>query len=139
MVCLLTCSEFSHVDYIFDNGAAYSSLPSTGVDYNSDKNDIEQWYELEVPQKIIVENFILKQRGKPYDYMGIVGFLFNRTWQEDDKWFCSELIAAAIEYSGLPLFNKRVSRITPRDLYTHHLLKKIDNPESNGNKIPKII
>lgn len=33
------------------------------------------------------------QLGKPYDYTAIVGLGLHRDWQEDDAWFCSELVA----------------------------------------------
>lgn len=53
------------------------------------------------------------QIGKPYDKTAILGFVANRDWQEDDSWFCSELIAwAAVEY--LPFTPELMHRITPQ-------------------------
>lgn len=63
-------------------------------------------------------DFLLAQEGKPYDMTGILAFVLGRDWQEEDSWFCSELIAAALSACGwLP--NKLVvasNKITPPDL-----------------------
>ena len=126
IVRFFTRSEYSHVDYIFDTGEAYSSLPHTGVNYNTDSNDVEVMCEVEVESKKLVENFLLSQQGKPYDLTAIFGFIFSRDWQEKDQWFCSELIAAAIQNgSSKPLYNTRLNRITPRDLFIHPSVKEI--------------
>jgi len=58
------------------------------------------------------------QIGKPYDYAAIVGLGLHRDWQEDDSWFCSELIAWAAEQAHSPLFrSESVRRITPEHLW----------------------
>ena len=57
------------------------------------------------------------QIGKPYDWAGVLGFGFRRRWQDDDAWFCSELVAWAFAEAGTPLFRTEHWRITPRDLY----------------------
>jgi uncharacterized protein YycO len=46
------------------------------------------------------------QIGKSYDFLGAFGLGLSpgRRWQEDDKWFCHELCAAAIQHSGRELF-----------------------------------
>ena len=119
-----TFSKFSHVDYIFDNGAAYSSLPSTGVGFNSDRNDYVEYYEVEVNDKKKIENFLLKQKGKGYDWTAIFGFIVGRDWQEDTDWFCFELIAAAIE-QDTKLFDQPLNRITANDLTNHPKIVKL--------------
>ena len=57
------------------------------------------------------------QIGKPYDWAGVLGFGFRRRWQDDDAWFCSELVAWAFAEAGTPLFREHAWRITPRDIY----------------------
>lgn len=41
----------------------------------------------------------------------------RRRWQDNDAWFCSELVAWAFEAGGRSLFREHAWRITPRDLY----------------------
>ena len=57
------------------------------------------------------------QIGKPYDWAGVLGFGFRRRWQDDDAWFCSELVAWAFAEAGTPLFRVEAHRITPQDLF----------------------
>jgi len=62
--------------------------------------------------------FLSQQLGKPYDKLAILAFAVQRDWREDGSWFCSELIAAALEKSGWftgPLSDV-ANKITPRDL-----------------------
>lgn len=57
------------------------------------------------------------QRGKPYDWGGVLGIAFRRRWHHRKRWFCSELIAWACAQAGRPLMRGETYRITPRDLY----------------------
>ncbi|CUA82081.1 MULTISPECIES: YiiX/YebB-like N1pC/P60 family cysteine hydrolase [Gulbenkiania] len=58
------------------------------------------------------------QLGKPYDYTAILGLGLHRDWQEDDAWFCSELVAWAFQQAGEPLFRPDcMRRVTPQHLY----------------------
>ena len=58
------------------------------------------------------------QLGKPYDYTAVLGIGLHRDWQEDDAWFCSELLAWAFERAGEPLFRAEVMRrVTPEHLW----------------------
>lgn len=127
LIRFFTWSKFSHIDYVFDNGSCYSAMPN-GVSFNdNDCYELIEYYELEVVNKIELEKFLYSQSGKPYDWKAIFGFIFRKNWSSDDKWFCSELIAAAVEVGGIKLFkNTTMDRITPRDLYTNPLLKKVN-------------
>lgn len=57
------------------------------------------------------------QVGKGYDWTALLGGLIHRDWQEEDKWFCSELVAWACLKAGAALINKEASRVTPQDLW----------------------
>lgn len=58
------------------------------------------------------------QIGKPYDYAGVLGLGFRRNWQDDDAWYCSELIAWAFSAASEPRFRAdAVRRITPEHLW----------------------
>ena len=58
------------------------------------------------------------QVGKPYDLTALFGLLVHRDWQEDDAWFCSELVAWAFDATGQPLFRpEAMRRITPEHLW----------------------
>lgn len=116
LVRLLTFSKYSHVDYIFEDGSAYSSLPYTGVDYNYDINDVNEYVEVRVNSREKVERFLLDQRHKAYDWKAIFGIPFGRKWNSKGSWFCSELISAALQ-NDHHLLKTKHHRITPGDLY----------------------
>ena len=68
------------------------------------------------PAEVI--NAARSQIGKPYDLTALFGLLMHRDWQEDDSWFCSELVAWAFSRGGSPLFRREVMhRITPQHLW----------------------
>lgn len=59
-------------------------------------------------------DFLQRQVGKEYDYEAILGFVFARDWRETDSWICSELIAAALEKSGVcPALYLAANKIAP--------------------------
>ena len=58
------------------------------------------------------------QVGKPYDYTAILGLGLRRDWQEEDAWFCSELVAWSFQHAGEPLFRAEcLRRVTPQHLW----------------------
>lgn len=68
------------------------------------------------PQAVIAA--AASQIGKPYDYTAILGLGLRRDWQEEDAWFCSELVAWAFQQGGSPLFRpEALYRITPQHLW----------------------
>jgi hypothetical protein len=55
----------------------------------------------------------IKQLNKSYDWLGVIGFAFNRDWQETDKWFCFELVAYCFKEAGVNLLRyNNLSRIS---------------------------
>lgn len=59
-----------------------------------------------------------RQIGKPYDWTALFGILLHRDWQEQDAWFCSELVAWAFGQAGAPLFRpEAMHRVTPQHLW----------------------
>ncbi|MDR3439891.1 hypothetical protein [Telmatospirillum sp.] len=63
-------------------------------------------------------SFLQAQIGKPYDVTAIEAFIAGRNWHDPDAWFCSELIAAALEHAGVfpyPL-SSPANRVTPASL-----------------------
>src|SRR3954452_22461143 len=46
-------------------------------------------------------DFLLDQVGKPYDESAYISGLINRDWRRADAWCCTELVARAMEVSGI--------------------------------------
>jgi hypothetical protein len=55
-----------------------------------------------------IEKFLYNQVGKKYDYLGIIDFIvpFTDNLQDQNRWFCSELISAACISAGYNIWNK---------------------------------
>lgn len=62
-------------------------------------------------------SFLNDQIGKPYDWGAIAGIIAREDWDSDTKWYCSELIEAALKYAGRDRFRKDINRITVDQSY----------------------
>jgi len=124
----------SHVDFITPDGKLLGAVPGEGVilrDENRLENDRVEIYSVKCnsfkdphtsPIKIAS-----KYIGRKYDWLGILGWTFNRDWEDDNRWFCSELVAFAFKQCGDDIINTnfKIWRITPRDLLLSPRLKRV--------------
>jgi len=119
-----TRSEFSHVaimdehdvyeasqtaNEVIKYSAGYIYKPGRVIKVIDIKSDFNQ--------TMAMRTAVLEELGKPYDYMAIVGFLVDRYWQDDRKWFCSEFTAYVLMKGGVKLNLGLLGRITPGDLW----------------------
>ena len=115
----------SHVEALLPDGRLLGSRFIGGVqarahDYDGGNFIREQYVEVETTQdqEDIFYAFLNSQIGKPFDWLAIASFVSGRDWQATDSWFCAELIASGLCYSGL--FPKELAvgftHITPRDV-----------------------
>lgn len=100
------------IEAAFPGGVVERSLE----DFCSDKSKWEI-ITIPVPDAGMVIHKARTQLGKPYDWKGILGFWFRRSWHDNDAFLCSELIAWAFDYAGFPLFRRKANRISPEHLY----------------------
>lgn len=82
------------------------------------KADASEWaiVEFDADAETVI-TAIRSQIGKPYDWAGCAGIAFHRNWQDEDAWFCSELVVWALEQGGCKLFRLKARRITPQHLW----------------------
>lgn len=60
----------------------------------------------------------ITQLGKPYDYTAVLGIGLHRDWQEDDAWYCAELVAWAFDHANEPLFRpEALRRVTQEHIF----------------------
>ena len=117
---LFTFSKWNHVAIEY-NGRVIDSTTANGVSESS-LYDFNQRYEkVEVVEvkdvnQFAAWNFAKSQLGKSYDWTAIVALPFRERWQRDNKWFCSELVAASL-FAGGRRFRVESGRVTPRDLW----------------------
>ena len=60
--------------------------------------------------------WVRSQEDKPYDVWGVWGVGFGRNWEDDSKWFCSELVCETLVKAGKE-FPGHIVSIGVRDCY----------------------
>jgi hypothetical protein len=91
---------YTHTELIFSDGWAGTSRATEGgvvlhkIDYSASDWDIVEiegdeanaraWYEA--------------HRGAKFDYLGLIGFVWSRGTNVNQRWFCSESVAAALGF-----------------------------------------
>ncbi len=113
-ICLVTRSEFSHIEAVFDH-TSWSSSPRDGGVRQTTFKPSDHWEILPCPE--LSEKLFLQEKGKKYDWLGLLAPVFQtKIFSSSDKWFCSEIIAEAL---GL----KDPWSYTPEDLYQLYDMK----------------
>lgn len=117
----LTFSAWSHVTLI-DGDTAWEATWPAGVRRVPTARVLAthsawQIAEIQVPRPADALAFLDRQRGRRYDTSALFGLaLGRREWDEPDAWFCSELVAAALNAGGAELF-RDAWRVTPQMLF----------------------
>lgn len=120
-ICLVTGSEFSHVELCFQEsvgniGRCWSSSTYDNGVRQKWLSFNEKWVLVDLPSEVSEQLFI-QENGKLYDYVGLLGTIVQSPWfSRQRKWFCSEIVAEALglkdswKYSPEDLHQKYVQR-----------------------------
>ncbi len=142
-----THSDYSHVDFVLADGRLLGARSGGGVQIRA-ANYARFTHTLRVTIPTGQETahdvyaYAHEQIGKPYDMKAIFGFMFYQHWEDEDAWFCSNLVAAAFKKAGLPILNPEASvkRITPGDVllspYIHALWRNLRGGRPVGAVMP---
>lgn len=114
----------SHAEAVMPDGNIIGAHADGGVlerepGYDEGSNTMELYISLECTEEQERQfcEFMHSQLGKPYDKLAIAAFMLGRDWRTHESWFCSELVAAALEHCGwLPPLCVEVNHVSPRDL-----------------------
>lgn len=125
VIAWFSAGHFSHVDAVLPDGNLLGAREDSVGGYPQGVHVRDPHYDtfikrvlMTVPateeQEAKFYAFLYAQIGKPYDYAAEFAFILNRDWRQDDKWICSELVAAAGEAAGiLPKLYLSANKITP--------------------------
>jgi len=92
---------------------------------NVDAFDVEG---MTAKQWTLAAQWTQMQVGKKYDFGGVLRFVTRWRKEQDDKWFCSELVFAALKYAGVNLLERvQASQVSPTVLSFSPLLKKANH------------
>ena len=116
-----TRSKYFHVEMIIKD-VWVSTNPTAGAVYMNKLqplNDNYDYFDVEVDGRRInkVMDFLNAQVGKKYDYWGLFfSTVFTMNVEDRNKWFCSELVAEALNVFGFKV-PKNANEMTPEDIY----------------------
>lgn len=136
-----TMSDIDHAQFVLPDGRRLGAMPGIGVAYAGapPPGATVLRYRLDAPATVLdlAIAFARRQRGKPYDLGAVLAIAArvrpHRDWRRADKWFCSELIAAACEAGGVPLLaGDNPGVITLRDLTLSPLLVPISSRNASS-------
>jgi len=124
IICFWTFGKYSHSELVFSDGTTFSSDEADGgTRWKDELEKPEEWDFIDIPcnktQEKEIRRFCEGEDGLKYDMAGI-GFSFLPIpigWQSAEKWFCSEICAAALQQIGY-LVGYTPSRISPNKLYS---------------------
>ena len=111
-------SKWSHVAILHGGYVTDTTLWQGGVKTHTSEEFFAHYSAYELRDIEVDEEsallWLAQQNGKKYDWTALLSFVVQRDWQQDDKWFCSELAEAMISKFGKPRFRASAARITPR-------------------------
>ena len=115
----VTSCEWSHCGVAFGDTVYESRFGGVRATPLSEFKKRGKYLAVDVPlpDEAKAEEFAIAQIGKGYDYLGILGFWFNRDFQKPDKWYCSEYAEEIARAGGLKLVRDGLKGISPRDLF----------------------
>lgn len=121
LIRLLTWSTWSHVALIDGDQvieAVWPRVREISLDEFKSLHSATEIVSLLCYDEKAIIAAARSQIGKPYDWTAVIGIGLHRDWQEDDSWFCSELVAWAFAKARNALFRTdRMRRVTPENLW----------------------
>lgn len=117
-----TWSRWSHVALVAGHhvieAVALEGVRQVSKAYAIERASAYSLVELPARNPQAVIDAARSQIGKPYDWTAIAGIGLRRDWQEEDSWFCSELVAWAADQAGEPWFRQEaLRRVTPQHIW----------------------
>jgi uncharacterized protein YycO len=130
---LQTRSEYSHTAILLNDGSVYESWYGVGVAHSGSLSELHSpgtvvdLFEV-VPDVdwVAAKVFIMARLGEDYDLPAVIRFVTRFRSKPNNKWFCSELVAAALSAGGVDLQHLPPSMLSPRDIGMSPLLRKVD-------------
>lgn len=111
-------SEWSHAGVLDPvtneviEASAARGVVATPYDEFIAKSSASDMVWIDCPDDSKAIEYARAQIGKPYDWGGVFGIIAREPWASDNRWFCFELIEAALMAGGRQRFRKNIHRIT---------------------------
>ena len=127
-----TRGEVSHAGLLLPDGRCLESMQGDGVRIReltpADWQTVEAFRvsRMTAGQWERAIQFANGELGCGYDYWAVVRFVSRRRMPKNDKWFCSELVFAALQAAGVNLLERiEASEVSPQAIRTSPLLQPL--------------
>lgn len=126
MIRMWTRGPYSHVEFMFSDGAWFGSSPREGgCRYSNIALDTSKWDFVKIDvteeQEKVIRAWCNNQNGKGYDWTGIfLSQIFTFNVDDPKKWFCSELCTAGLKLIG------RFEKVVPESVHPNKLYKMLN-------------
>lgn len=102
--------DYAHAALLLPSGQVLESWQGAGVRVKTltDWDGIDRFAvpSMTEAQWADALGFARSKIGAGYDYWGVARFLSRRRASANDRWFCSELVFAALAHAGVRLFER---------------------------------
>ena len=119
LIAWYTKGPYYHAEIEFSDGMRVeSSAESNGVSIYTPKEDnyITVKFNILNANEDKVRKWCEEQMGCKYDWFGVVRFVVPFVKQSSTRWFCSELIVAALQQIGF-FANVKPHKLSPNDMF----------------------
>lgn len=94
------CGVLDYERKVVIEALMFRGVVPTPLDEWIDRYPRVAFRKFEVPEAERGLAFARRQVGKGYDYKGAAGVPFRADWQDDERWYCHELLEAALKQAG---------------------------------------
>ena len=122
LIRLFTNSKYSHCELLLPDGRMFSSdgWDNGKVRYTTQYN-LDNWdiltFDIKDSELATLISWCDHKIGLQYDWLGVTRFIIPFIKQDPDKWFCSEIVCAGLEFIGRINKSIKTYRVSPKSLY----------------------
>ena len=122
LIRLFTNSKYSHCELLLPDGRMFSSdgWDNGKVRYTTRYN-LDNWdiltFDVKDSELATLISWCDHKIGLQYDWLGVTRFIIPFIKQDPDKWFCSEIVCAGLEFIGRINKSIKTYRVSPKSLY----------------------
>lgn len=109
---------FAHAELLWDSDISYTAQPMGGTNYARHNHLNCDWVVYELPEVCddgTIRRWCDSELGCRYNFGGVMHFVLPFMAQNPKKWFCSEIVVAALQQVGL-FPNEVAWRVSPNRL-----------------------
>lgn len=93
----------------------FKGVVETPIDVWKKRYPSWEMVRIKCPDELEALNFARAQFGKPYDYIAAFGVPWRTSWDNPNRWYCSELVEAALKAGGRQRWRLEKRGVSPME------------------------